>query len=63
MTLKEIKKNFPFSGNSGSCRFCLYLKTCDKILPGLIKPIKCGGPFYKFDEDDCDSQENVCKKQ
>ena len=60
MTLEEIKKNFPFSGNYGSCRFCSYLKTCDKILPGLMKPIKyeCGGPFYKFDEDDSETKKD-----
>ena len=50
MTIKEIKKNFPFSGTDGACKFCTYIGQCDKILPGLIKPNKCGGPFYKLDD-------------
>lgn len=58
MTLKEIKNNFPFSGTAGACKFCAYVGRCDKILPGLIKPIKCGGPFYNDtdyeDENDID---------
>lgn len=45
MTLKQIKKNFPFAGRNGDCRLCSYIKHCDKILPGLNKPKKCEGPF------------------
>lgn len=54
MTLKEIKKNFSFSATdgAGACKFCAYVEYCDKILPGLIKPIKCDGPFYEFDDID-----------
>lgn len=51
MTLKDIKKNFPFSGKFGDCRLCSYIAHCDKILPGLIKPRKCGGPFFLSKEN------------
>lgn len=50
MTLKEIKKNFPFSGKFGDCRLCSYIRHCEKILPGLHKPGKCGGPFFPSEE-------------
>lgn len=51
MTLKEIRKNFPFSGTDGSCKFCSYIEHCDEILPGLLKPNKCAGPFLKNIKD------------
>ena len=51
MTLKEIRKNFPFSGTDGSCKFCSYVEHCDEILLGLLKPNKCGGPFLKNIKD------------
>ena len=55
MTKEEIKKNFPFSigqyghcyGKMGVCTLCAYFETCDKLLPGFIKPLKCEGPFFK----------------
>lgn len=58
MTLKEIKKKFPFSGTDGACKFCAYIEHCDKILPGMIKPNKCGGPFYGFDDTDYEDENN-----
>lgn len=53
MTKKELLEKFPFAfkygvfGKSGECMSCAYSETCDKMLPGFIKPGKCGGPFYK----------------
>lgn len=51
MTKDEIIKKFPFSikpiGKAGICTNCTYFENCDKMLPGFIKPGKCGGPFYK----------------
>lgn len=53
MTKEEIKKQFPFTcdehcyGKMGICTLCSYFETCDKMLPGFIKPNKCGGPFMK----------------
>ena len=51
MTKEEILKRFPFSVNSpeklGECTSCAYFEICDKMLPGFIRPGKCGGPFYK----------------
>lgn len=49
MTLKEIEKKFPFSGKDGPCKDCAYLNICTSILPGLVKPKKCGGPFVVED--------------
>ena len=54
MTKEEIIKKFPFSinnhlyGKSGECTLCGYFDFCDKILPGFVRPGKCGGPFYKI---------------
>ena len=56
MTKEEIIKKFPFSidkhmslyGKSGECTLCGYFDICDKMLPGFIRPGKCGGPFYKI---------------
>jgi len=54
MTKEEIIKKFPFSfdnhlcGKSGECTLCEYFNFCDKILPGFIRPGKCGGSFYKI---------------
>ena len=56
MTFKQIKKNFPFSGYTGVCMQCAYVKSCDKILPRMIKPNKCGGPFYKSDDTDYEDE-------
>ena len=53
MTKQEILKKFPYAfkygvyGNSYECTICDYFNTCDKILPGFTRPIKCDGPFYK----------------
>lgn len=51
MTKEEIIKKFPFSINnhekSGECTICAYFDFCDKMLPGFIRPRKCGGPFQK----------------
>lgn len=55
MTKAEIIRNFPFSigqyghcyGKMGVCTLCEYFETCDKLLPGFIKPLKCEGPFFK----------------
>ena len=47
MTKREILKNFPMPTKFGVCENCAYLDSCTKILPGLNKPNKCGGPFYK----------------
>ena len=50
MTKNEILKKFPFSlkyGSSSECIYCAYFEICDKMLPGFIRPRKCGGPFYK----------------
>jgi len=47
MTKNEILKKFPFADNSGECMSCAYFEICDKMLPGFIRPRKCGGPFYK----------------
>lgn len=53
MTKKELLEKFPFAfkygvfGKAGECMSCAYFETCDKMLPGFIKPGKCGGPFYK----------------
>lgn len=56
MTKKELLEKFPFAfksfkygvfGKAGECMSCEYFETCDKMLPGFIKPGKCGGPFYK----------------
>ena len=53
MTKEQIKKNFPYNcdehfyGKMGVCTLCAYLDTCDKLLPGFIKPNKCGGPFMR----------------
>lgn len=53
MTKEEIIKRFPFNsdehfyGKLGVCTLCTYLDTCDKLLPGFIKPNKCGGPFMR----------------
>lgn len=55
MTKEEIKKQFPFNynehfyGEMGVCTLCSYFETCDKILPGFIRPQKCGGPFMRND--------------
>lgn len=54
MTKEEIKKKFPLSadnhlyGKCGECTLCGYFNICDKMLPGYIRPGKCGGPFYKI---------------
>ena len=54
MTKQEILKKFPYAFKYGvygsSCEFtiCAYFNTCDKILPGFIRPRKCDGPFYKY---------------
>ena len=53
MTKEQIKKNFPYNcneycyGEMGVCTLCAYFETCDKILPGFIRPGKCGGPFMR----------------
>ena len=53
MTKEEIIKKFPFMldghcyGKMGVCTICSYFETCDKILPGFIRPEKCDGPFCK----------------
>ena len=53
MTKKELLEKFPFIfkngcfGKSGECMSCAYFETCDKMLPGFIKPGKCRGSFYK----------------
>jgi len=55
MTKEEIIKKFPFAANKhiqlygkpGECTTCAYFEICDKMLPGFIRPGKCGGPFYK----------------
>ena len=56
MTKEQIIKKFPFAadkhmslyGKTGECTLCVYFDVCDKILPGFIRPGKCGGPFYKI---------------
>ena len=53
MTKEEIKNNFSFNcdehfyGKMGVCTLCGYLNTCDKLLPGFIKPNTCKGPFIR----------------
>jgi hypothetical protein len=53
MTKEEIIKKFPFSvdnhlyGKTGECTLCAYFDFCDKMLPGFIRPGKCGGPFMR----------------
>lgn len=49
MTKKEILKNFSFikPEDYGCCFTCAYVDLCTNILPGFIKPNKCGGPFSK----------------
>lgn len=59
MTKKEIEKKFKFSGKDGECSGCEYGDHCDKILPGLNKPGKCGGPFKKESK----GEENQDKKE
>lgn len=52
MTKKELLKKFMFAfkndvfGKACECMSCAYFETCDKMLPGFIKPGKCRGPFY-----------------
>lgn len=58
MTIKEIKKNFLFSGHTCTCMYCAYIGSCDKILPGMIKQIECDGPFYKLDNTDYEEENN-----
>lgn len=52
MTKEDILKNFPFSVDTdekhGICTTCKYFENCDKMLPGFIRPGKCGGPFNKI---------------
>ena len=78
MTKKELLEKFPFAlksfkygvfGKAGECMPCAYFETCDKMLPGFIKPGKCGGPFHKENNHtkyfikyfDTDSSDNLYK--
>jgi len=61
MTKEEIIKKFPFAGNSGECISCAYFEICDKMLPGFIRPRKCGGPFFLKLEISLLSYERISK--